>query len=1001
MTGFELSALLMKSECFGSSFLGGIIGNLVASVAYDLLKMPGPSLAEWLRQQMQSASDGFANHDLLRAAHHAQLISATAVTELALLDRDVEPSPWKCLRRARLRALWKRAVDLDTRVLVTLRHDLLARASKVEKRTSPVGDDALTLYASDLEKLANLAAEIFPNSPTPRGAVLDLRALENRASDDMTSALARALRHPFPEKLFVSHPAMPPELATHLRRDWFRLFSAAFRENLKDRHRFPEARNAFIIDQLLAIRGETQSGLDRILDGVSSLRHDLEHKLPEAVADAVVKRIAPPTGPKPQPGGLPANNLTQANISRNDAYVPRTAQMEALEWALASGAGAALTQALAGDGGFGKTEIARAYLYAHASEYDGVWWVDASRAGHDTSIDRLATALGFPNVNDTPREQLRLGILEKLDTGRHLLVLDNVDEPGVLALWPLQPPSQRLITTRLHTPQLGGLTPIEVSAMTPGEARAVLLRHRPDLAPDEHRAGLEAIASEVGHHALALALCAGYLGEHPTESPGTFLAQLQKEASAISQAVLQEMNPSGSLGGPYVHGVVASLSLHFRELQEPWSLPLLHAAAFLHATDLPLDLLVAVSEDLPLLPVGVEPASDDEETQRARVRAAVDELARRSIATVDEDIDFHRLTQRIVRAQLSPADRETLVRHLLAVLHRLLAKALDPAKLTEHKPFILHAQTLLLHAKQIAPGEAAGELALDVGNDAYHRADLVTALEQFTNAESFFRQELGDEHPKVATANNNRGEMLREKGYLEEALGCNVEAERILRRALGEDHPEVATVVNNRGLLFHSKTDLEGALACFVEAERIDRRAFGDDHPNVARDVNNRGGVLREKGDLEGALACYAEAERIVRRSFADDHPNVAILMNNRGRLLQAKGDSEGALACYAEAERIDRRAFGDDHPDVAIDVNNRGSVLQDQGDLEGARRCNEEAFSIFLLRLGPRAGFTVVAAGNLARLNVDPIGLATRIAGAEVAGELLAALREKYGQKP
>ena len=103
-------------------------------------------------------------------------------------------------------------------------------------------------------------------------------------------------------------------------------------------------------------------------------------------------------------------------------------------------------QALRGEGGIGKTQIAIRYAYEHAGDYDGTWWMDASRPAMDASAAKLATVLGMaPGTQDTP-EIIAGAIRERLSSGRHLLILDNLEEPERLVDFLLQPPGRVMIT---------------------------------------------------------------------------------------------------------------------------------------------------------------------------------------------------------------------------------------------------------------------------------------------------------------------------------------------------------------------------------------------------------------------------------------------------------------------------------------------------------------------------------------------------------------------------
>ncbi len=684
---------------------------------------------------------------------------------------------------------------------------------------------------------------------------------------------------------------------------------------------------------------------------------------------------APMPGPSiPFPGSpLPPNNLLAAGITPNDSFVGRVDELARLHAALGAEEGVALTQALVGDGGFGKTEIARAYLFRHGREYDGLWWVDASRERHNLSTEELARTLGFAVPDQVDFPALRRALAAHLGEKKSLLILDNVDEADALRDWRIPAPARRLITTRLRGPDFGRLARIEVDVLPPPDARALLAGDRADLRAGQDPA-LDAIATELGRHALAVALAGAYLGRHVTARPEDFLEQIRLERSTVSAEVLEKLTPRQHRGEDYTLSVFAALSLHLGELAGQPAGRVLEATAFLHPAGIALPLLAEVLAEWGAGEIDVP--------------AQVDELVRRSVVRYSGAVSLHRLTQRVLRARLAPAPSRDLLRAVLVVLARRLDDALDPMKLGEHQPFIPHAESALAFAKESDLHAEAGELAIDLANYLHTRAEYAASLDAAARAEKEYRTAFGNEHEKVAVAVGIRGYVLRQMGELDAALACFQEAERIVRAAFGDDHPSVAIRVNNRGSVLWDKGDLDGALACFQEAERIDRAAFGDDHPDVARDVNNRGNVLQAKGELDGALACYREAERIDRAAFGDDHPNVAIRVNNRGSVLRAKGELDGALACFQEAERIDRAAFGNDHPNVATCVNNRGFVLQDKGELDGALACYREAFSIWLRKLGPRAGNTLLGARNLAALGVDPVKLAGELAGPEVAAE-------------
>ena len=71
-------------------------------------------------------------------------------------------------------------------------------------------------------------------------------------------------------------------------------------------------------------------------------------------------------------------------------YIPLTARDSA-----AHPTSAAIIQGFAGEGGIGKSELAKRYAEQHGVDWDGDSWLDCSKTGHRASLTLLAKELGF------------------------------------------------------------------------------------------------------------------------------------------------------------------------------------------------------------------------------------------------------------------------------------------------------------------------------------------------------------------------------------------------------------------------------------------------------------------------------------------------------------------------------------------------------------------------------------------------------------------------------
>src|SRR5262249_2784686 len=119
--------------------------------------------------------------------------------------------------------------------------------------------------------------------------------------------------------------------------------------------------------------------------------------------------------------------ITHIPFPRNRNFTGRTADLQRLHEELASGAPTAVTQALAGLGGIGKTQLALEYSYRYAHEYGVLWWIRAEKP--ETRIDDMR-ALGHALEVDKGIESSRFvdTTIEWLDShDGWLLVFDNAE----------------------------------------------------------------------------------------------------------------------------------------------------------------------------------------------------------------------------------------------------------------------------------------------------------------------------------------------------------------------------------------------------------------------------------------------------------------------------------------------------------------------------------------------------------------------------------------------
>jgi tetratricopeptide (TPR) repeat protein len=638
---------------------------------------------------------------------------------------------------------------------------------------------------------------------------------------------------------------------------------------------------------------------------------------------------------------------------RNPNFTGRDDLLKLLHDSLNPGKPAALTQAMHGLGGVGKTQTAVEYIYRHAAEYDLAWWI---RAEEPAKLASDYAALAEP-LKLRERSAQDQGIIVQAvrgslaGCGRWLIVFDNATGPEeIRGYLPLGGTGHVLVTSR--NPAFGGVAhPLKVEKMSADEAVEFLLKRT----QQNDGAAAAALAKELGYLPLALAHAGAYM-----EETGTAIASYLKTFSARQTALLAKAKPPED----YPATVATTWEISFRAVEKESEAAgqLMDLCAFLAPDDIGRDMLKSGAAHLPE-PLAAAIADDLQWDEAVRA------LRKYSLVEVqDGALSVHRLVQAVVRDRLDEEGRKKWADAAVEVVNSGFPFDSDDVRTWPKNARVLpHALASADHAEKLQVGlRACGRLLNQVGSYLKGRAELSGARHALERAVRMREVIYGPDSPEVATVVSNLGIVIQDLGDLTGARACFDRALKIDKVAYEPDHSDVATRVNNLGGVLYDLGDLAGARASFDRALKITEAAYGLDHPTVAIRVNNLGNVLRELGDLPGARAHIERAIKIGEAAHGVNHPKVATYLNNLGLVLHALGNLAEARACYERALRIGEASLGVDHLDVAIWCNNFGACSRDLGDLAGARAHFERALRVFERVLGKDHPSTRNAMKNL-----------------------------------
>jgi tetratricopeptide (TPR) repeat protein len=260
---------------------------------------------------------------------------------------------------------------------------------------------------------------------------------------------------------------------------------------------------------------------------------------------------------------------------------------------------------------------------------------------------------------------------------------------------------------------------------------------------------------------------------------------------------------------------------------------------------------------------------------------------------------------------------------------------------------------------------------------AHERAIALRAATRLPEAEAACRRAVagytkaeGADHPDVANALVELGQILEARDQLRPARRAHARALTILSPYARDADPDVARL-RLRARVFVA--GLDRALGAYAAADRgfqaalaEARRRFGPRDPDVASILNNLG-VLRK------AQGRYAEAARFYRSALPLLRPRErearATLYHNLGGIEHARGRYAAGEPHARKSVALREAALGRDHVAVAADVAALAAIVEGRGRLDEAAELYERALGTFRRKLGEGSAEVALNLSGLATL--------------------------------
>jgi len=597
-------------------------------------------------------------------------------------------------------------------------------------------------------------------------------------------------------------------------------------------------------------------------------------------------------------------------------------------------------------GGVGKTQIAAEYAHRFADSYDIVWWITAELPSLiGSQFAALADALGLSDLTasiDVTRKAI-LASLQEHD--RWLLVFDNAENPEDLSGWLPGGRGHVLITSRTHG-WSDVAVQVEVGVLARKESVAILQSRVPGLVESDADRAAEAL----GDLALAVAQAAEYMA-------GTGMSAIEYVDLLARRAaeILDKGRPSSY---PLTLAAVTHLAVEFLRGKDPAAALVAEISAFLASEPVP-------AQWFPFTPNLPSPLAE-RTTDPLAWRAVLALIGRHALARIDlRGIQFHRLTQAIIRGQLSPEEVMAMREHAEAIL--VTGYPGDPDGPSSWPGWA----NLLPHLIALDPAESGNAklrtLACHAATYLVGRGDVPAGRSFAMRLYDHWRSRLGGDDVHTLWIQSVLGYSAREMGRYEEARELDEDNLTRSRRVLGEDRIGTLNAATNLASDLDYLGEFRAARALHEDTLARKRRVLGDDHPNTLSSANNLAISLHSLGETQAARELYETTLDSRRRVLGFDHPKTLISAHNLATLLNELGDYSSAADLLEDTVTRRRSALGDDHPDTLASQQNLALAYEHAGRNSEALLLREEILIVRERVVGSNHTATINAKIHLA----------------------------------
>jgi tetratricopeptide (TPR) repeat protein len=704
----------------------------------------------------------------------------------------------------------------------------------------------------------------------------------------------------------------------------------------------PTGKNAILIP--VRVRACNPTGLLKTITYIDLVTLD-EHEACTTLLQGINTKRAKPSTPSPFPVApakptLPTPNfpgkwplIENIPYSYNPYFTGREMLLQSLHNQLLKGNTTALTQAISGLGGIGKTQTAIEYAHRNRQQYRYILWIAAATLeGLLSDLSRLADLLEVPGRD--PRNQQNTATSVKNFLAQQndwLLIFDNADDiEMVRAYLPIGDKTNGhiILTTRAQAVGTVAHT-VQVNEMDNEEGTQLLLKRGKllktgqllDQVDASDRASAESIVEAVGGLPLALDQAAAYI-----EETGCSLSDYLKLYQTHHQNLLKRR---GRLVVDHPETVATTWSLSFQkvESENKAAAELLRLCAFLAPDAIPEEIITEGASHLGKLLAPV--AADHFLLNEALAVLRKYSLIKRNIK--NKTLSMHRLVQQVLKDGMHKKVQSQWATRAIRAIDEVFPYGWDAENWPQCARLLAQAQICeeLVEHYGLVFAEAA-RLFLYCGYYLYQQALYALVEPFFLNALSIAKQLDNSEYPRTFSVQHGLAMLYKEQGRYkesEELYKISLDKKQLV---LGKGHIDTLETQHALAVLYASQDRYKEAEALYKEALEMKQRTHVVDHSSIASTQHALAALYIDQGSrYEEAMELYKEVLETRQRILGKEHPDTAMTQHNLAYIYNRQGKYEDAETLYKLALQTYEQKLGLEHPHTRIFLENYAYLLR------------------------------------------------------------------------